>query len=166
MMKAFLRQFKGRDGHTPLVQFIKYGIGGCLATTVHIGLFYLMALKFLPALSSNDVIAGLLHLSVPEVSNALRARNSMIDNTAAFLFSNLTAYLINIYWVFEPGRHHPVLEFLYFYLVSGISVVIGSSLMGYLIHSYGITTTHAFLVNVVVSLLINYVVRKNLVFKG
>ena len=166
MMKVFLKQFKGRNGHTPLVQFIKYGIGGGLSTVVHIGLFYLLALKFLPALSSRDVIAGLLHLSVPTVSNGLRARNSMIDNAVAFLFSNLTAYLINIYWVFEPGRHHPVLEFLYFYLVSGISVIIGSILMGYLIHSLGITTTHAFFANVIVSLLINFVVRKHLVFKG
>lgn len=165
-MRTLLKQFKSRDHHTPLVQFIKYGLAGTVSTGVHIACFYIMALKFLPALSSHDVIAGWLHLTVPEVSNVLRARNSMIDNTVAFLFSNLTAYIINILWVFEPGRHHRVLEFFYFYLVSGVSVVVGSLLMGMLITSFGITTTHAFAVNVIVSLLINYVLRKHLVFKG
>jgi putative flippase GtrA len=165
-MRAFLNQFKSRDNHSPLVQFIKYGIAGVLSTGVHIACFYFMALKFLPALSNDDVIAGFLHLTVPAVSNGLRARNSMIDNTVAFLFSNLTAYVINVWWVFETGRHHRVLEFFYFYLVSGISVVVGSLLMGVLIKSFGITTTHAFAVNVGVSLLINFVLRKHLVFKG
>lgn len=165
-MKAFLSQFRGRANHSPLVQFIKYGIAGGISTVVHIGCFYLLALKFLPALNGDDVIAGMLHLSVPEVSNAIRARNSMVDNTVAFLFSNLTAYLINIAWVFEPGRHHRVLEIVFFYLVSGISVVIGSLLMGFLIHTFGMHTTQAFSANVAVSLMINFVVRKHLVFKG
>jgi len=166
MMKAFLLQFKSRDHHTPLVQFIKYGIAGAIATSVHIGCFYIMALKVLPALSNNDAIAGLLHLAVPEVSNGLRARNSMIDNSVAFLFSNLTAYIINVCWVFKPGRHHRVLEFLFFFLVSGSSMVIGGILMGALIKGFGITTTHAFVVNMITSLMINFVMRKKVVFKG
>ena len=164
-MKHILIQFKGNDNHTPLIQFLKYGIAGGLATLVHIALFYWMALKFLPALNDHDVIASLLHLSAPEVSHGIRARNSMIDNTVAFLFSNLTAYIINILWVFERGRHHPVLEFIFFYGVSGISILIGSSLMGFLIHSFGMTTTTAFAANIVVSLLINFFLRKHIIFK-
>ncbi len=165
-MKDLLDQFKSRDNHCPLVQFIKYGIGGAISMAVHVFCFYVMALKFLPALSNNDIIAGLLHLAVPEVSDGLRARNSMIDNAVAFLFSNLTAYVINIFWVFQPGRHHRVLEFLYFFLVSGVSMGVGSLLMGVLIKSFGITTTHAFAANVVAALMINFVMRKKVVFKG
>lgn len=164
-MKHILVQFKGNENHTPLIQFIKYGIAGVLATLVHITLFYWMALNLLPALNQHDVIASLLHLSVPEVSHGIRARNSMIDNTVAFLFSNLTAYVINIVWVFERGRHHPVLEFLFFYGVSGVSIIIGSSLMGFLIHSFGMTTTSAFMANIVVSLMINFFLRKHVIFK-
>lgn len=164
-MKHILLQFKGNGNHTPLIQFIKYGIAGVLATLVHIGLFYWMALNVLPALNAHDVIASLLHLSVPEVSQGIRARNSMIDNTVAFLFSNLTAYAINIAWVFERGRHHPVLEFLFFYAVSGVSILIGSVLMGFLIHNFGMTTTSAFLANIVVSLMINFFLRKHVIFK-
>jgi putative flippase GtrA len=164
-MKHILIQFKGNENHTPLIQFIKYGIAGVLATLVHITLFYLMALQLLPALNQHDVIASLLHLTVPEVSHAIRARNSMIDNAVAFLFSNLTAYILNIIWVFERGRHHPVLEFLFFFGVSGISIVIGSSLMGFLIHSFGMTTTSAFSANIIVSLMINFFLRKHVIFK-
>jgi putative flippase GtrA len=165
-MQHILVQFRGRSNHGPMVQFIKYGIAGAAATLVHVLLFYLMASLVLPALSHGDVTARLLGLPVTDVSDALRARNSMINNVVAFLFSNLTAYLININWVFEPGRHHPALEILFFYLVSGVSVLIGSSLMGFLIHRYGTTTTVAFGANVLVSLMINYVMRKFVVFKG
>jgi putative flippase GtrA len=164
-MRDFLNQFKGRQ-HGPLVQFIKYGIAGGIATAVHISLFYFCAVKLLPALNPGDALAGLLHLPVAEVSDVIRARNSIIDNVMAFIFSNLTAYLINIAWVFESGRHHRVLEIGFFYLVSGISTFIGSAVMGFLIGRFGVMTTVAFGSNVVVSLLINFVLRKYMIFKG
>lgn len=90
----------------------------------------------------------------------------MFDNGIAFLFSNLTAYLINIFWVFEAGRHNRVLEILMFYAVSGISMVIGSALMGWLITHWGMTTTVAFGASILISLMINFVLRKCLIFKG
>ena len=164
-MRNFLRQFKGRE-HGPLAQFIKYGIAGVVATLVHVSVFYFCAVKLLPALNQGDALADLLHLRIVDVSDAIRARNSVIDNVIAFIFSNLTAYLINIVWVFESGRHHRVLEIGFFYLVSGISTFIGSALMGYLIGRFGVTTTVAFGVNVLVSLMINFVLRKRLIFKG
>ena len=164
-MRSFLRQFKGRQ-HGPLVQFIKYAIAGGIATAVHISLFYFCAVKLLPALNHNDALAGLFHLRVSEVSDVVRARNSVIDNLVAFIFSNLTAYLINITWVFESGRHNRVLEIGLFYLVSGISVVVGSTLMGVLIGRFGVTTTVAFGANVLTSLMINFVLRKSVIFKG
>jgi putative flippase GtrA len=148
------------------VQFIKYALAGGIATVVHVSLFYLCALKLFPALGQDDAVARLLHVNVVMVSDAIRARNSMLDNGVAFLFSNMTAYLINICWVFESGRHHRALEILYFYAVSGISLVLGSALMGFLIHHFGLMTTIAFASNAVVSLVINFVVRKFLIFKG
>src|SRR6266853_3108153 len=135
-MRHILKQFTGRE-HTPLIQFIKYAISGGIATAVHISLFYLCAYKLMPALSARDPVANALHLSVVTVSDAIRARNSMIDNGVAFIFSNLTAYLLNIFWVFQRGRHHWIVEVGLFYLVSGISVIIGSSLMGFLINHFG-----------------------------
>lgn len=164
-MRHIVRQFKGQD-HTPAIQFVKYGIAGVVSTVVHVSCFYILACKVLPAISQNDHIARLLNLSFDHVPDGIRARNAMIDNTVAFLFSNLTAYLLNIWWVFKSGRHHRFLEVLYFYLVSGLSIVIGSALMGVLIHSFGLTTTAAFFVNVVVALMINFLMRKHFVFDG
>ncbi|MGD1018412.1 MAG: GtrA family protein [Verrucomicrobiia bacterium] len=164
-MRNLLNQFTGRQ-HSPLVQFIKYAIAGVIATVVHVSLFYCCALKLMPGLTPNDPVAKLLHVQVGLVSDAVRARNSVIDNGVAFLFSNLTAYLINIVWVFESGRHNRVREILFFYLVSGISVALGSALMGFLINHFGVITTLAFGANAVVSLLINYALRKYFIFKG
>jgi putative flippase GtrA len=164
-MRSILEQFKGRQ-HGPLVQFVKYAIAGAGATAVHVMLFYFFAFKVLPALNQRDFLVGLLHLHVPVVSDAVRARNSAIDNVIAFVFSNLTAYLINIAWVFESGRHHRVLEIGFFYLVSGTSLFIGTVLMGLLIGRFGVTTTLAFAVNVVVSMMVNFVLRKYAIFKG
>jgi putative flippase GtrA len=164
-MCHILKQFTGRE-HTPLVQFIKYAICGGIATAVHISLFYLCAYKLLPALSTGDPVANAFYLSVVPVSDSIRARNSMLDNAVAFVFSNLTAYLLNIFWVFKSGRHHWLVEIGLFYLVSGISTLIGSSLMGWLINHYGLLTTVAFGASILTSLLINFVLRKYVIFKG
>ncbi len=160
-----LRQFKGKK-HGPLVQFIKYGIGGAAATAVHVTIFYGMASLVFPALAANDRPAQLLHLPLANIPDAIRARNSIIDNFAAFLLSNLTAYLINIAWVFEAGRHHWAVEVGMFYAVSGISMVAGSFLMGWLIGHYGIATSIAFGANLVTALAINFAMRKFVIFKG
>jgi putative flippase GtrA len=165
MIKDILAQFTGRR-HGPLVQFIKYAMAGGVATVVHISLFYLCAFKIFPALGPNDPLLRVMHASAVSLSDATRARNSMIDNVIAFLFSNLTAYLINITWVFESGRHSRIVEIGFFYLVSGISLVIGSVLMGMLIDRLGIATTLAFGSNMITALVFNYVLRKFLIFKG
>jgi putative flippase GtrA len=164
-MQTLLSQFTGRQ-HSPLVQFIKYAIAGGIATVVHIILFYAGAVMLMPALSPGDPVAKLLHLHVPLLTDDIRARNYTIDYVVAFIFSNLTAYLINIFWVFESGRHNRVREIFYFYVVSGVSTVIGVSLADFLIHHFGMMTTFAFASNAVVSLLINYALRKHFIFKG
>ena len=115
---------------------------------------------------SDDPVARLLGLTVVPVSDAIRARNSMIDNSVAFVFANLVAYLLNIWWVFKPGRHHWLMEIGLFYLVSGVSFVIGTALMGWLIRHFGLMTTVAFGANMVTSLAINFVLRKYVIFKG
>ena len=102
-MSSLRRQFTSKD-HGPVVQFIKYSIGGALATIVHIGVFYLCAFFVLPSLGANDPLIRLFHLHALEMTDALRATNAKWDNVIAFCFSNLTAYLVNIAWVFHTGR--------------------------------------------------------------
>ncbi|MGE5817214.1 MAG: GtrA family protein [Deltaproteobacteria bacterium] len=149
-----------------LVQFIKYSISGCIAVSAHILVFHLVAWKMFFALQKDDWFVGLLNLPVQEVDDATRSRNSMKANAVAFVISNLVAYLINIYWVFVPGRYHWFLEVALFYLVSGVAIVIGTALMGFLIRRFGVLTTYAFGSNCFTALMINYAMRKFFIFNG
>jgi putative flippase GtrA len=157
--------FKGRQAG-PVVQFVKYGISGAVATAVHIALFSLMAWLVLPALTDREWVVRLFHVDVPAMADGVRARNAALDNLAAFVFSNLTAYLLNILWVFHRGRHHWLVEIGLFYAVSGFSMLIGTMLQTWLIAAFGLTTTRAFVANIAASLLINYAMRKFVIFRG
>jgi putative flippase GtrA len=162
---TIIKQFTGRDAG-PVIQFIKYGIAGGIATLTHIVIFHLFAWKLFPALQENDSAVKYLHLSVARLDDATRSFNSMLDNFAAFMLSNLVAYLLNGAWVFKRGRHSLPVEIALFYLVSGISMAIGTALMGFLIREFGIRTTYAFFTNVATAVMINYAVRKFFIFKG
>ena len=151
-------------GH--LWQFVKYGLAGGAATLVHIAVFHLAAWKLFPALQERDFLVVLLGLSVQEVDVASRSLNSMLANGVAFLFGNLTAYLLNIRFVFEAGRHRRSVEIGFFYLVSGVSIAAGTALMGFLIRHFGLATTVAFGANLVTALMINFLMRKYYIFKG
>ena len=150
----------------PLIQFVKYAISGSLATFVHIVVFYLFAWKIFPSLQEKDFFVVLFGITVTEMDVATRSLNSMLSNGVAFIFSNMVAYLINVFWVFKPGRHHRIIEIGLFYLVSGVSLVIGTSMMGFLIRYYAMQTTYAFTVNIVSAVMINYGMRKFYIFKG
>lgn len=149
-----------------LFQFIKYGISGCIATTTHILVFHLAAWKLFFALQADDWFVRLLNLPIQELDVTTRSRNSMKGNGVAFVISNLVAYVINIYWVFVPGRYHWIMEIVLFYLVSGVAIVIGTGLMGFLIRRFGMLTTYAFGANIFAALMINYAMRKFFIFNG
>lgn len=150
----------------PLVQFVKYGVAGGIATAAHILTFFLAGFLLFPCVTQDDILVKLLGLTAPAVEEALRARHAVYANVLAFCVSNTVCYIINRLFVFRPGRHHVVLEFALFLAVSAISMTIGTTLMGILIKQFGLQTTLAFGANLVSSLAINYVMRKFFVFKG
>lgn len=152
--------------YAALIQFIKYALAGGVATLAHITFFHLVAWKLFPSLSADDHAVRFFHLQIREVNDYSRARNSMIGNIIAFFFSNMVAYISNILWVFERGRHSLAIEILLFYLVSGISTMIGTMFMGVLIKRFGLLTTYAFASNIVTAVLINYALRKYFIFVG
>jgi predicted MFS family arabinose efflux permease len=137
-----------------------------VATTVHIMIFHLVAWKVFYALQADDWFVRVFNLPIEELDDATRSRNSMLGNGVAFLVSNLVAYLINIYWVFVPGRYHWIIELGLFYLVSGVAIAIGTSIMGVLIKRFGMLTTYAFGSNLIAALMINYAMRKYFIFNG
>jgi putative flippase GtrA len=156
-----------RDAH-PLIQFMKYSIGGATASVVDIVAFYALCIWVLPAIGQDDVILKILpfDVDVPLITDAVRSNRFAVNSLIAFFFSNTTAYVINIFWVFHRGRHKWYVEMGLFYLVSGISIFIGT-LLGYLaIQILGLSTTVSFVTKGVSALLINFVCRKYVIFKG
>lgn len=149
-----------------VIQFIKYALAGGLATLTHIVIFHLIGWKIFPSLQEQDPAVRFFRLTIREVNDYNRARNSMIGNSMAFLLSNMVAYITNVLWVFQGGRHHIAIEILLFYAVSGISVLLGTILMGILIKKIGLLTTYAFGANIFTAVMINYVVRKFFIFSG
>jgi len=160
-----IKRHLSHDAH-PLVQFLKYAISGGIATATNIVILYALASWVWPCLTAGDTVRSLLGLPVAEALDpADRALRAFFCNVPAFLVSNGAAYVLNILFVFKSGRHHWALEIALFYLVSGISFAIGVSLQSALIRYLGLTTSLAFGANIASALLINFAVRKFLIFK-
>lgn len=149
-----------------LVQIIIYALAGVIATLMHIAVFHLLAWKIFPALQTDDYLVRLSNLRIKPISDSKRAYNAMKANSISFLFSTLTAYILNVKWVFEPGKHSFIVELGLFYAVAAISIFFGSILMGGLIKRFGMLTSYAFISNIVSAALINFVVRKYVIFIG
>ncbi len=164
-IKTFITELTRRKSSLP-VQFVKYSLSGVVAVAVHSVAFFIFAWLIVPALKEDEIIVRIFNLSVTTISDAVRARNAFIDNWLAFIFSNFAAYILNILWVFESGRHNRWVELTMFYAVSAISIFIGSGVMWLLIKYIGSSTALAFGAEIVAAAMVNFVVRKYVIFKG
>lgn len=163
-LRGWVSRFLSHDSG-PLLQFIKYGIAGGAATVTHIVLFFLVGWKLFPCLTEDDIMVRLLGVT-PMVAESGRALNAGLSNGVAFMFSNAVAYILNVLFVFKPGRHHWAVAVVLFYLVSGVSMSLGTGVQTLLIAQYDLTTTVAFVANLVAALLINYAMRRFVIFNG
>lgn len=162
---AWIRKQISHDAH-PFVQFLKYGVCGMAATCVHVVLFFVFGWFIFPCVEQSDPLVRVLGLTAPAVNDALRARYSIYCNVPTFLISNLVAYVLNILFVFRSGKHHWLKEIGLFYATATISFVVGTGLQWWLIKHLDVATSAAFGANIVVSLMINFFVRKFLIFKS
>jgi putative flippase GtrA len=167
-MKKQIHLFLTNKEH-PLLQFIKYGLCGGLATVVDVTVFFLFTWLVFPALGDADPFADLLRffgLEVQTVSDAVRSRNFVIDSMICFVFSNLTAYILNVLFVFKAGKHKRHHELMLFYVVSIVSLVLATFAGWLLITVFGLSTTWSYAAKMVFALLINYAGRKYFIFHG
>jgi putative flippase GtrA len=163
-IQAFLSEKDNR-----WVQFIKYGMCGGAATVVDMTVFFLFAWLIFPALTESDPFTRLLgsfNLDVRTVSESVRLRNYWIDKVICFLFSNFTAYILNVLYVFKAGKHKRHHELMLFYAVSLVSFFIGTYVGAWLIQSFGLDTTYSYVAAMISALLINYAGRKFFIFNG
>ena len=173
-----------------MVQFMKYGIAGVIATAFDIIVFYFLSLVVFPAIAPDDTlitashalyqwIGGLFpaladaawfheffHFNVEPLTESMRKRNFIINKCIVFFLSNFVAYLLNMLWVFQPGKHTRRKEIGMFYVVAITSFIIGTALAYGLIHFFHVDTTQARAADVVAAVMINFFCRKYFVFAG
>lgn len=157
------------DKDNPLLQFIKYGMCGGIATVVDMAVFFLFAWLVFPALTESDPFAKLLDIfdwDIRMVSETVHLRNYWIDKVVCFIFSNLTAYVLNVLFVFKAGKHKRHHELMLFYAVSTVAFFLGTIAGDLLIRFCGFETTYSYGAAMVASVLVNYAGRKLFIFHG
>lgn len=127
---------------------------------------FLLAWLVFPALQSDDVLVRLLGISIVPVDEVVRQRHFLYCCGVAFFLSNFCAYLLNLFFVFEGGRHKRGREVTLFYAVSLLSTGLGVGAGWILINLAALGTTWAVLVKIGCSVLVNFIGRKWIVFKG
>ena len=155
----------------PFWQFVKYGAIGVMATLVQTGVFYLLASTCLKCLTADDVAVKQLGLPAAsftgeEVWYLSRGMLAAYATAVGFFVANVFCWLMNRWFVFRPGKFRWYVEFAMFFGASALATVIALGTMKVLIDSFGMMTTFAVVVEVVVSFLVNFFVRKFFIFKG
>lgn len=135
-----------------MLQFITYGLCGCVAFLSHITLVTLLGHTLFPAFDS-------------DLGDALRFKHSALNNTLAFLLSNTVAYLLNIRFVFTSGRYSRKKEIILFFLAAALSFFPALFSLKIIITQLGLHTHLANLSFVITSALFNFAIRKFLIFQ-
>ena len=161
MMRRFLSHDSG-----PFAQFVKYGVIGVLSTCVQMIGFYLLAATCMKCLGSDDWAVRFLGLPSVEVSDGVRAFRAAIATAGGFTVANIFCWILNRLFVFKPGKFRWYVEFLMFFSVAALATVVALGVQSLLIKYFGMMTTAAVIVEVVVSFLMNFFVRKFVIFKG
>jgi putative flippase GtrA len=150
----------------PFWQFVKYGVIGVAATCVQAAVFYAFAATCLKCLGSDDWAVRFLGLPAVDVTDSVRALRFSVATAMGFVVANVFCWLMNRWFVFRAGKHRWYVEFALFFAVSATAVLLATLLSGYLINRMGLMTSIAVLIEVVVSFLFNYFLRKFVIFKG
>ena len=164
------RKFLSHDSG-PFAQFVKYGVIGVMATCVQTGIFYALAATCLKCLTADDWAVRLLGLpsvvfTGEEAWYASRGMLAAAATAVGFLFANVFCWLMNRGFVFRPGKFKWYVELGMFFGASTLATVIALGVMKFLIDQFGLMTTLAVVVEVIVSFLVNFFIRKFFIFKG
>ncbi len=158
-VKTILIRIKKRDVPA-LVQFAAYATCGVMATVMHNGLVILLSYFVFPAVK-NLMVDGVV------LDELVRKHNLILNNTIAFPFGCVVAYLTNIMFVFSPGKHNRMMEMLLFFGVAAVAFFPSLWIIDILLIKYPwLPSTVAQLAFVFTSFLVNFFMRKFVIFKG
>ena len=165
-MIGWLRKILSHDCG-PFWQFVKYGAIGVMATLVQTGVFYLLATTCLKCLGVEDVAVRYLGFAAADdLTDGVRAFRFSLATAVGFVLANIFCWLMNRWFVFKPGKFAWYVEFGMFFATSTVATVIALGVSSALIGWFGLMTTLAVLIEVVVSFLVNFFVRKFFIFRG
>lgn len=160
-----VRGWLAHDTH-PAIQFVKYAVAGGVATGVDLSITFLLSWLVFPALKSDELLVRLLGLQVAPLDAGVRSLHFAVNSGIAFLFSNATAYILNVLFVFKPGKHSRRKELLLFYAVSITATLIGTGSGSLVMNAFNLSFVASLGTKVVAALLLNYAGRKYFIFKG
>lgn len=147
-----------RNAH-PFLQFIKYGFCGVAAAVAHNGVMLALSISVFPA-GKGMLVDG------QAISEAVRSHNLVLNNAIAWPFGTLVAYLLNVAFVFTPGRHSKWMEWVLFWIVSAIGFFPGAFVVHWLAEDIGLSSTVSQLGFVFTAVIVNFLCRKFVIFKG
>ena len=155
----------------PFAQFVKYGAIGVAATCVQFAVFYALASTCLRCLTADDTAVRLLGLPGAEFTGAepwYHARWFLagVATAAGFVVANVFCWLMNRAFVFRPGKFRWHVELAMFFGTATVATLVALGLSSALIRWCGLMTTIAVAIEVAVSFLVNFFVRKFFIFKG
>ena len=159
------RKFLSHDSG-PFAQFVKYGVIGVASTLVQMIVFYLLASTVCRCLGPDDWAVKWFGLPHVDVSHVVRGFRFAVDTVLGFTVANVFCWLMNRWFVFKPGKFRWYVELGMFFGASTLATVIALSVMKFLIDQFGMMTTLAVFVEIVVSFMVNFFVRKFIIFKG
>lgn len=150
----------------PFWQFVKYGVIGVASTGVQLCVFYTLAATILQCLGTDDWAVRFLGLPSVELTDGVRSIRFIVATAIGFTISNVFCWIMNRLFVFRPGRYRWYVEFLFFFGAAAVAMIIALSLSSALIRWTGLMTTLAAIAEVVISFLLNFFLRKYIIFKG
>ena len=159
------RKFLSHDSG-PFAQFVKYGAIGVASTLVQMLVFYVLASTCLRCLGPGDWAVKWFGLPAVELSRFARGFRFAVDTAIGFSMANVFCWLMNRAFVFRPGKFAWYKEFVMFFGAAAGAMALATGISWMLIHLAGLQTTIAMLIEVVVSFLVNFAVRKFFIFKG
>lgn len=164
-LRERVQRWLGHDAH-PAVQFFKYAVAGGIATGVDLSITFLLSWLVFPALKSDEALVRLLGITVAPLDASTRSLHFFLNSGIAFLFSNATAYILNVLFVFKPGKHSRRKELLLFYAVSITATLLGAGSGSLVMNAFNLSFVASLATKVGSALLINYAGRKYFIFKG
>jgi putative flippase GtrA len=155
---------------SPFWQFVKYGVVGALSTFIQVAIFYACASLLFKCLEADDIAVRYLNLPFGDFKGnepwyMSRGFLAAVNTAIGFVVANIFCWLMNRAVVFTPGKFAWYKELLLFFGASTFATLIALGLMKVLIDAFGMMTTMAVVIEIVVSFFVNFIVRKFYIFK-